>query len=817
MYGSRKRMRMGTNSSTENRIRIKVGMILLVVILYFVGLFVYSGRVRQEIRQQKEEMEHSRELVFLNNQLILSIQQAQDLLNSYLLSPRRRWQQEYDSLTSEIDRQIVAVKNLTLDAESELLLQDMDSLLQEKQLIGERLAFLIRSRNPITTLDSKIETYDEIVRDTVVVTTSQDTVQTVESRKQNFWGRLKNLFDPKQMTDTTITIAHTQQEAWSASRLDTMIYSDLKQTTREASENYTSRMAGIEQQVRGLIFAEQSISLRISQLITQYYHQAMEKSKEGTDKNEALTRRIYTFALIVGMVSILLILFIVILIAGDLNKGQKARVDLVREKQRSEQLIESRHKLLLSVSHDIKTPLSSMMGYMEMWEEDEMAEERRRQLRSVRSSARHILNMLSNLLEFSRMERNRGVLRKSRFEMHALMEDLLSLFHPLAEEKGLQLRYLNHLPRPFVTESDQTLFKQIMVNLISNGIKYTHEGSVDIDLRYDEQLIVTISDTGIGMGEEELKEIFKPFSRVGDPSKSEGSGFGLYVTRGVVNTLKGEITLTSEKGKGTRVVISLPLTHFKENTASNATRSTTSGGAAAEKILIFEDDPSLGNMLREYLTRQGCRVKLCGDPRDVKGFIRVVSSFDMVITDLQMREVSGTGILQAIRERDPFIPVWLMTAHDDYSPEQAIAEGFAGLLAKPVRLEKLLLLLSGSNGMERDDCVMDDPFPGLTALFGNDREAIREVLSEFVESADKDMDELSELINRHRYHEAQQLCHRIHPFYSQLGAEELATHMRRMDRLRGEEEDVWPEWEMALRETVREVKLFTAAIRRDHL
>ena len=112
---------------------------------------------------------------------------------------------------------------------------------------------------------------------------------------------------------------------------------------------------------------------------------------------------------------------------------------------------------------------------------------------------------------------------------------------------------------------------------------------------------------------------------------------------------------------------------------------------------------------------------------------------------------------------------------------------------------------------------MDDPFPGLTALFGNDREAIREILSEFVVSADNDMEKLSELIDGHRFGEAQQLCHRIYPFYSQLGADGLATNLRRIDSLRGKEEDVWPEWKEELRETVRQVRSFAAAIRRDHL
>ena len=140
--------------------------------------------------------------------------------------------------------------------------------------------------------------------------------------------------------------------------------------------------------------------------------------------------------------------------------------------------------------------------------------------------------MLSNLLEFSRMERNRGVLRKNHFYMHVLMEDILDMFYPLAEEKGLQLRYQNHLPHPFVTESDQTLLKQILVNVISNSVKYTPEGIVTIDLRHEKQLVVTITDTGIGIGEAELKEIFKPFSRVGNPP-SRREAVSASMSRGV--------------------------------------------------------------------------------------------------------------------------------------------------------------------------------------------------------------------------------------------------------------------------------------------
>lgn len=811
-------MKRDTYNSLERQIRIKIGIIVFIVLLYFLGLFVFSNRARVEISYQKKEIDFARELVSINDQLILSVQHAQEILNNYLISPRKEWQNEYDSLTTLIQKQMMAVNQLTTDDESKVLLKGVDSLLHEKELIGKRLITLIRSQNPITTLDSKIETYDEIIRDTVVVTTSQDTVRTFERSRQSFWGRLKNLFDPSHNTDSTITIAHTQQETWSSSRIDTMVYSDLKQITREASDNYTTRMGSIEKQVRELIFAEQNISLRISQLITQYYHEAMEKSKEGVDNSESLTQRIFTFALSVGIISLFMILLVVLMIVNDLNKGQRARRDLIKEKQRSEQLIDSRHKLLLSVSHDIKTPLSSMMGYMEMWDNNELTPEKKNELQSVRNSARHILSMLSNLLEFSRIERNQGVLHITNFELYTLMEEILSMFYPLMEEKGLELKYENHLPDPFIVESDQTILKQILVNIISNSVKYTYEGKVSVELNNKaKHTTFTISDTGIGIDKAELGEIFKPFYRVGDISRSEGSGFGLYVTQGLVHALKGEITLTSEKGMGTQVMISLPLNSVERATSLKDKVYSSSEKVIVEKILVFEDDPSLGKMLREYLTRQGCKVKLCSDPRDAYGFARVVSSFDIVITDLQMSETSGNEILQAIREKDTQIPVWLMTAHDDYTWERALDEGFTGLLSKPVKLETLMTIISGNSNRVKNKLTRDDdPFPGLTALFGDDKEAIHEILLEFVESAEKDMNTLSELIKTHSFAEAQQLCHRIHPFYSQLGADDLIVNFRKMDTLRNQEE-VWPEWEEKLRTTVKQVRELITTIKQNHL
>lgn len=778
--------------------------------------------------RQKAEMNNSYEILTQSNQLMVSIQQAQDVLNMYLSSPRRVFQQQYDSISSDISLQIQNIEEMKPEKEQDVLLQDIDSLLLEKNKIVRRLTGLFRSQNPLMELDQKINSYDEIIQDSVVIITSIDTTR-VEKQKKGFWNRLRNLIDPASVPDSTISIARTEQESRSISRVDTAMYADLKNITEEASKSYSSRIQGIEREVRELLFAEQNISLRISQLTNEFYNETIRIAWNGMENSEQLSQRIFRFAIVVGALSLFFILIIIFFIIDDLNKGQKARTDLVKEKQLTEELIESRHKLLLSVSHDVKTPLSSMMGYMEMWDSEERNEDKKRQLQSARNSGKHILTMLTNLLEFSRLQQNSAKLLHSQFNLIELMDDIIRMFQPLTEEKSLSLKFENRASSPLYVETDYTLLKQILTNVISNAVKYTLQGGVTVRLENEGPLVFTITDSGIGMDINEIPGMFKPFSRMQNPLKAEGSGFGMYVTKGLIDLLKGTIEVTSEKGKGTSVTIALPVRQISDRVPNGDANSDLSGSDNTMqqdipfgKILLFEDDLSLGGMIREYLVRNGYKVKLCSNPQDVHGFLRVISQFDIVFTDMQMTGITGTDILSKIREKDTRIPIWLMTAHDDYTTERALSEGFSGLVRKPIRMSKLLEIVAGRQYPENKEQAptedsLKDKFPQLVSLFGDDTQIIQDILAGFVESANKDMDTLATYIEEEEFEKAQQLSHRIHPFFSQLDADHLCAVLRKMDMLRGEDESTYPNWKEELLKTIEEIRQFTVDLRENYL
>lgn len=803
--------------SFEQRIRIKVGFLFLVIVLYITGIFVFSHNLKKTMNAQKKELTNAYKISAYTKQLIISIQQAQDIFNTQLTSPQKKLQYHYDSISSEISQQISAIRDLSPQKGQELLWGNLDSLLQEKNIVVNRLIRQLRSTNPIAELNRKIEKPDSSIHDQTVVTIHRDTMWVVK-KKSGFWSRLKNLVSPQHMRDTTVRMAREEKKAQFTSRVDTSAYSDLKKITQAASKSYSYKIQGIEKQVRELILAEQGISWRISELINEVYEESIRQTRRGVYKSEELTQKTFLFAVGTGVVSLIIILLTILFIVNDLHEGQKARLALVKEKQRTEELMNSRHKLLLAVSHDIKTPLSSIMGYLEMWDQEKMSEDKKRQLGSVQNSGQHILSMLTNLLEFSRLEQNSGQIKLSSFDVVKLTQETIRMFLPLMEGKKIDLKFENCLTESFFVETDYTAVKQILSNILSNAVKYTSKGFIRIKLEHLAQLIFTVTDTGVGMDAKTRKEIFIPFSSVKNPLNLQGSGLGMYVTKGLIDSLGGDIDIHSKKNEGTRITIKLPIKTV-EKTSSVCNESCSPQQKTYKSILLFEDDLSLGNMIREYLVQNGYKVKLCTDARDVNGYLNHLSSFDIVFTDMHMTDITGIDILRKINKSTSHIPVWLMTAYDEYSIDRAIKEGFSGFVEKPIQMAKLLEVLSGKKkevariGLSK----LGERFPELVSMFGEDKKSIVDILKEFVQSSRKDMDALSQCIKEDNFVRAQEVCHKVHPFLNQIGFRELCVTLQKIDFFSGKGQVVFPFWKEELAEAIRQIGVFSDEIERDYL
>ena len=455
--------------------------------------------------------------------------------------------------------------------------------------------------------------------------------------------------------------------------------------------------------------------------------------------------------------------------------------------------------MLLSVSHDIKSPLASIMGNLELM--DNTGNEK--EAGSIQQSAEHILNLLSDLLEFSSLEQGMLRIEKKQFNVRQLCEEIADMFEPIAQKKNIRFEVNNQIHKNLHADSDALKIKQIIGNLISNAIKYTIEGSVGFSASLENgNLVFSVKDTGIGIPSDKLEEIFKPFVRTDDGSKlSEGTGYGLSVVKGLVDLMQGQIEVQSELGKGSVFTVHLPVeTELVEDASDNELarqdgEDLIPDQVPEKRILIIDDDDTLLTVVSNMIGRLGHQVLINRSKSDLDEALKHTDTFDYVLTDREMGALSGNDILKLFKEADPSKPVYLMTARMDYDTEVARKEGFDGFLQKPFKIKDLETLF-GKHSWHDEQSVSTSfaDFPVLCEMLGDDEDAIHGVLTVFAQSTADHMVALNDCIENDDFVAAHNLCHKMLPMFIQLQQDEAVPFLSRMNDSRGMNADAYPEW-----------------------
>ena len=482
----------------------------------------------------------------------------------------------------------------------------------------------------------------------------------------------------------------------------------------------------------------------------------------------------------IGAGTLFLIIIFIILIISDVNKGYRARRAAEEAKRKTEEIMESRHKLLLSVSHDIKAPLTSIMGHVELMDKTDNEKE----ISSIQQSADHILNLLNNLLEYSSLEQGKLEVSKETFDIGQLCAEIAEMFSPIARHKNLQFNFENSIESNTIFNSDKLKIRQILTNLISNGIKYTLEGSVTFKARLGRNLVVfDIIDTGVGIPEDQREEVFKPFVRIKSYNQfAEGTGYGMTVVKGLIDLLGGEIHIESEVGKGSHFEVRLPV-----EIVHNADDDINQPNTKSLNILVIDDDNTLLSVVGNMLQRLGHQAIPCRSKNDIESAVAQLADYDYILTDREMGAMTGNDILHLFKDTDPTKPVTLMTGRIEYTTEKAKEEGFDGFLQKPFNMKQLEAFF-GNVANDRSDtassCLFSEDFPNFCQVMGDDEEAIRQVLTVFVQSTADDLVQMNNLIEKSKFIEAQDLCHKMLPMFTQL--ERDTEFLSKMNTLRGQ-------------------------------
>jgi len=773
----------------------KVVITYLFVLALCAALFYYIFNLRNSIENQRSNIKMQHDALSWVNQFTKNVHGAQNAANLYAFTEQSKYKREFNAYRDRIQAQTDSLINFEINEENIRMVNEISSLIQSKGRLSNELSRQFHDFNPLAEFDRTIDDYipPKSEEELVVTTVSKDTIIHVPKKavKKNFWQRIGSAFNP---TETEDSIVHISIERSDTLRImqqqpDTVnILADLRVLSEKAKVEYWNKIKDYESKTQELVRADNQLSEQISTLLIHLNQEILDSTIVEIEKSEALIQENMQTSVLIGAVTLILIIIFIILIISDVNKGYRARRAAEEAKRKTEEIMESRHKLLLSVSHDIKAPLTSIMGHVELM--DKTGNEK--EIASIQQSADHILNLLNNLLEYSSLEQGKLQVSKEAFDIGQLCEEVTEMFAPIAKHKNLAFHFENSIAPNTILNSDKLKIRQILTNLISNGIKYTLEGSVSFKARLGRGLVVfDIIDTGVGIPEDKLEEVFKPFVRIETYNQfAEGSGYGMSVVKGLVSLLDGEIHIESEVGKGSHFEVRIPVEVMESAEPDEATEDSKK----SLNIMVIDDDNTLLSVIDNMLRRIGHQAIPCRSMSDLEGALLQLGDYDYILTDREMGAVSGNDILQRVKEVDPEKTVILMTGRIEYNTEKAKEEGFDGFLQKPFNLKQLENMFGNvAPSTEEEETAFPD-FPAFSAMMGNDKEAMTDILRVFVQSTADDLVTMNTLLENSDFVEMQSLCHKMLPMFTQL--ERDTTFLARMNAMRGkgETEADYPEW-----------------------
>lgn len=376
---------------------------------------------------------------------------------------------------------------------------------------------------------------------------------------------------------------------------------------------------------------------------------------------------------------------------------------------------------LAFMAHEIRTPMTAILGFAEMLTESPgLDEERRALVHAIRRNGEHLLKLVNDVLDMSRMEAGGMMLEELAVSPAAIAQEVVASLHPKAQAGGLELSCQLAGPIPALIRTDPTRFRQILLNLVGNAIKFTPAGSVRVRLECPEGRVppvlqVHVEDSGIGIRPEQISRIFRPFAQ-GDRTtvrRFGGTGLGLTISRRLARMLGGDVSVRSEPGRGSTFTVEVatgPLDGVPMVQAlpapqlPGAPRESDSNGSPRGRVLVAEDGPDNQRLLSAHLTRAGYEVTLAENGRVAEELalasLREGAPFDVILMDMEMPEVDGCQAAQHLRGAGYRQPIVALTAHTSADDRrQCLAAGCDEVLTKPIDRLALLEAVSRHRGL----------------------------------------------------------------------------------------------------------------------
>ncbi|MBX2915652.1 MAG: response regulator [Cyclobacteriaceae bacterium] len=621
--------------------------------------------------------------------------------------------------------------------------------------------------------------------DSTVVTQQFKTTTTtyIPEEKRNFLSRLFG----SRKKDTVATGIEVKEET--LTRIDTVApiqkenaRVEVERIMKQLDEDQRLQTQEMLQRELRLITANMSL---INQLLTILREVELEELAMFEKKsNEAAS----LVKVSVERISIILVLFflgtaaLVFLMLLDIARSNYYRLQLMQAKEEAERLSLVKQRFLANMSHEIRTPLQSILGFSEQLQAQKNNAEA---LMAIQQSSEHLLHIVDEVLDYSRIESGRLILDKNPLWLDEVVDEVATLVEIQARQKNLQFHiHIDTITTPVL--GDAFRLKQVFFNLLGNAIKFTTSGSITFRLQIKEQtntllkVAFIISDTGKGIAKEEQEIIFNQFEQGGKNIHRQygGSGLGLSIAKKIIEQQHGTITVESEPGVGT--TFQIDLTFEKSETPVIAATETTKVELFTGHVWLVDDDPLILKLCSLILQKKNIAHTAVQNPE--KMLTQEFQHNDVVFLDIRMPGINGVDLCRQLRTRAPYLYIVALTAHLLPDERKFIVEnGFNRILPKPFRESEFMDALNRGRTLAQPETPLD--LAELEKMTHGDKLLMNSIVEEFISETQKNILQLEKRMLDKDAAGAREIIHQLAGRVGQFGARPLMKELQRIEQL----------------------------------
>lgn len=749
--------------------KVILGYLLLFVMAAFSVWLVYTEIAK--IAKPGQSIEDNQKIIKISN-TITNLYASEALARTSVLTLADKDFNKYSALIDSIDHEINNIKK-TVEDNQLAKFDSIQMLLQRKRKSIVEIIIYRTKHKDFNSFSQAIEgvfsTKDSIV----------DNTKPVKLTKRHQWrNTIEELLTEAQRDSLSKIIS-----------IDSFAMAYEKVLVDLSKKDFKAKHILFRQELRlqdeNNIISDQLRAI-LKSVENEFFQNSYVKFKES---QSGMRKTIENIAWIGALALLILIIFAWIIIR-DLTINQNHRKQLELLNHENEELLRTKSMLMATVTHDLQTPLGSIIGFHDLIKDSGITPKQKQYLSNIKESANYILKLVNDLLDFSRLENNRISIEKIGFNVRNLIENTCKTLEPMALNKDIELNWdvNEELNGNYI--SDPYRIKQVLTNLVSNAIKFTPEGSVEVSAKIDgDNIHISVIDTGIGIARKKHGDVFKEFTQAhaGIEKKFGGTGLGLTISQKILELLDGEIKLESEEGQGSIFTVIIPCipsyNNFdREVINEEITPIELYPTFRGKKILIVDDDNMQLTLMKELLANYPLIIHTELNALSVLSLLEK-GNFDLILTDIQMPSLDGFELVKRIRNSTYKhvlnIPVVALSGKRDLTEKDFTEGGFAGHHPKPIHLSKLLSLIAEIFG---DDTVINDAklkdtelkesaifnLRSLSQFTNNDPVSLRTIINTFIDSAIENCEALKEAAIVNDRQRLAETAHKMIPMLKQM-------------------------------------------------